>query len=117
MESSLLLNWAYIFALTLSMPLTSESACSFLQVMSWFPSLNHHLMNGPLPCHVGFQMFFCYVFPSTQKISPVRAPCFLLLGSLMVDHRSNSQIAVLTGKENQVYISRWGIICISLLHM
>ena len=117
MESSLLLNWAYIFALTLSVLLTSEAACSSLQVMSWFPLSYHHLMNGPLPCHVGFQMLFCSLFAPTQKISPVVAPCFLLLGSLMVEPRTNSHISVLTGKVNQACISRWCIICISLLFM
>lgn len=107
MESSLLVNWAYIFVLTLtlSMLLTSEPACSSLQVMSWFSLSYQHLMNGPFPCHVGFQILFCSLFPPTQKIYPVIAPCFLL-GSLMVEPRTNSQISVLTGKVNQAYISR-----------
>lgn len=52
MESSLLLNWAYIFALTLSILFTSEPARSSFQVMSWIPLSCHCLINGPssLPC-------------------------------------------------------------------
>lgn len=116
MESSLFLNWACNFALTLLILLASEPACIPLQVVSqfsfsFFPPPPHEWPSS-LPC--GIPNALLLPFPPLGQYL-LLSPCFLLC-SLMVEPSTSGLISVLTGRVNQACTSRRCVTCISFLY-